>query len=213
MPDTVHSQPFDTGNGIKRLFRYLSGTADLGLFYPTNINDTLTGFADGGYLSDPHDGRSQTGYIFLVGLTAISWRSTKQTLVTTSSNHSEIIALYEASRECLWLCKIINHILIHTGKPQLLAPTTLFEDNLSYVTHIKNGYIKGERTKHIAPKFFFSHEQQGKDINVKWIQGDKNLADLMTKSLPPSTHQSLTSSIGMRSMHKLTQDNKEQGEK
>lgn len=148
-------------------------------------------------MSDPQDGRSQTGYIFLIGPTAISWRSSKQTLTTTSSNHSEIIALYEASHECLWLRKVIQYILLQTGNPDLIAPTKLFEDNLSYVTQIKNGYIKGERTKHIAPKFFFSHEQQGKDIDVQWIQGDKNLANILTKSLPPSTHQSLTSSIEM----------------
>lgn len=85
------------------MFCYLSGTSDLGLFFPTNTDHILTGYADAGYLFDPHDGKSQTGYIFLAGSTTISWRSSKQTLTTTSSNHFEIIALYEASRECLWL--------------------------------------------------------------------------------------------------------------
>ena len=41
-----------------------------------NDNDVLMGFADAGYLSDPHKGRSQTGYVFTMGSTAISWRST-----------------------------------------------------------------------------------------------------------------------------------------
>ncbi|KAI3727783.1 hypothetical protein L6452_16403 [Arctium lappa] len=59
-------------------------------------NDILVGFADAGYLSDPHKGRSQTGYVFTIGNTTISWKFTKQTLVATSSNHSEIIALHEA---------------------------------------------------------------------------------------------------------------------
>ncbi|GJW23587.1 hypothetical protein Tco_0034209 [Tanacetum coccineum] len=56
-----------------------------------------------GYLSDPHKARSQTGYIFLNGGTAISRRSQKQTLVATSSNHAKVITLHEASRECVWL--------------------------------------------------------------------------------------------------------------
>jgi hypothetical protein len=30
-------------------------------------------------------------------------------------NHSEIIALYEASRECVWLRRVINHIQISCG--------------------------------------------------------------------------------------------------
>jgi hypothetical protein len=48
----------------------------------------LVGFADVGYLSDPHNGRSQTGYVFMCGGTSISWRSMKQTIAPTSSNHA-----------------------------------------------------------------------------------------------------------------------------
>ena len=63
----------------------------------------MVGFADAGYLSDPHKARSQTGYVFTIGGTAIYWRSQKQTLVATSSNHAETIALHEVCRECVWL--------------------------------------------------------------------------------------------------------------
>jgi hypothetical protein len=56
----------------------------------------MIGDTDAGYLSDPHNGKSQTGFVFLHGGTTISWKSFKQTL-TTSTNHYEIIALYEAS--------------------------------------------------------------------------------------------------------------------
>ncbi|CAL8134535.1 unnamed protein product [Prunus armeniaca] len=64
---------------------------------------SIVGYADVGYLSDPHQRRSQIGYVFTCGGTAISWRSKKQTLVATSSNHSEILALHGASHECVWL--------------------------------------------------------------------------------------------------------------
>ena len=63
--------------------------------YTETPNNVLVGFADAGYLYDPHKGRSQTGYVFTMGNTAISWRSTKQTLVATSSNHVETIVLHE----------------------------------------------------------------------------------------------------------------------
>ncbi|XP_023895540.1 uncharacterized protein LOC112007428 [Quercus suber] len=55
------------------------------------------------YLSDPHKDRSQAGYLFTYGNPAISWRSVKQTIFATSSNHVEITAIHEASRECIWL--------------------------------------------------------------------------------------------------------------
>ncbi|GJS95796.1 hypothetical protein Tco_0802764 [Tanacetum coccineum] len=68
-------------NGIKHILRYLRGTVNLGLFYPNNSKEGLVGYVDAG--------------------TAISWRYQKQTLDATSSNHAEVIALHEASRECV----------------------------------------------------------------------------------------------------------------
>ena len=97
--------------GVKTVLRYLNGTRDLGLFYNRNQDSSLLGYTDAGYLSDPHNGISQTGFVFLQGGTAISWKSTKQTLLSTSTNHFEIIDLYEASRESIWLRRMINHII------------------------------------------------------------------------------------------------------
>ena len=76
---------------------------DIGLFCSNNVNHELVGYDDVGYLSDPHKVRSQIDYLFTCGTNYISWRSTKQTLVATSSNHAKILAIYEASRECVWL--------------------------------------------------------------------------------------------------------------
>ena len=75
----------------------------MGLFYSNESKSELIGYADARYLSYPHKDRSQTGYLLTCGDMAISWRSMKQTFVATSSNHAEIIAIHEASRECVWL--------------------------------------------------------------------------------------------------------------
>ena len=88
-------------NSIKNILRYLQGTTDMGLFYFKESKQQLFGYADAGYISDPHKAISQTGYVFNCNGTAISWRSFKQTMVAASSNHSEIIAIHEASRECI----------------------------------------------------------------------------------------------------------------
>jgi hypothetical protein len=42
------------------------------LFYSRGSNSQLVGYADAGFLSDPHKGRSQTRYLFTCGNTAIS---------------------------------------------------------------------------------------------------------------------------------------------
>lgn len=192
-------------NGVKHILRYLQGTKDMGLFFSNQSKTVLVGFADAGYLSDPHNGRSQTGYIFTCGGTAISWRSMKQTLVATSSNHAEIIAIHEASRECIWLRSVSQNIRencgLSSGKE---TPTVLYEDNAACIAQLKEGYIKGDRTKHIAPKFFSTHEfQKNGDISVVQVRSDENLADLFTKTLRTATFKKLVHNIGMRRLKDL----------
>ena len=148
-------------NGIKHILRYLRGTSDMGLFYSKKMEPQLLGYADAGYLSDPHKARSEIGYIFTYGNTAISWRSVKQTIVATFSNHSEILAIHKASRECVWLRFMIQHIRESCGLSSIKNNSiVLFEDNVACIAQIKGGYIKGDRTKHISPKFFYTHELQ-----------------------------------------------------
>ncbi|XP_051139626.1 secreted RxLR effector protein 161-like [Andrographis paniculata] len=125
--------------GIKHIFRYLQGSIDLGLLYPKGSRHELIGYADAGYLFDPHKAKSQTGYMFTCGGTVVSWRSTKQTLTATSSNHAEIIAIHEASRECVWLRSMIHHILQNCGlkSENDNPPTILYEDNAACIAQLK----------------------------------------------------------------------------
>jgi hypothetical protein len=176
--------------GIKNIFRYLNGTKDLGLFYKRS-NDLS--------LSDPHNGRSQIGFVFLQGGTTISWKSSKQTLVTTSTNHSKIIALFEASRECVWLRRMVNHILTTCGIGSFDSPTIIYEDNSAYVVQMDTSYIKSNINKHTSSKLFYPHElQENGDINILQTKSCDNLADLFTKYLPYSTFQKCVEGIGMR---------------
>jgi hypothetical protein len=137
--------------GVKTILRYLKGTQDLGLFFPKNQDQNMVGYADAGYQSDPHNGISQTGFVFLCGGTAISC---KQTLVTTSINHSEIISLYEVARECAWLQRMTNHIQKSCGSTTANTPTIIYEDNVACVAQMEMGYIKSNMTKHIVLRIF-----------------------------------------------------------
>jgi hypothetical protein len=58
--------------GVKTILRYIKGTEDLGLFFRKNIDLRLVGYAYAGYLSNPNDARSQTGFVFLCGGTVVS---------------------------------------------------------------------------------------------------------------------------------------------
>ena len=80
-------------------------------------------------MSDPYKIYSQTGYVFSIENMTISWRSMKQTLVAIFSNHAELIALYEATYECIWLRVVIEYIRSTSGLSSINdAPTNIHED-------------------------------------------------------------------------------------
>jgi hypothetical protein len=190
--------------GVKDIFRYLQGTKDLGLFYRRNQDLSVVGYADAGYLSDPHKSKSQAGYVFFCGGTAISWKSSKQTLVSISTNHSEIMALYEASRECVWLRRVITHIQMTCGLNTIQTPTIIYEDNAACVAQVQTGYVKSGLTKHIHPKFFYAHElQKMNEVKVLHTKSCENLADLFTKSLPASSFERCVRGIGMMRLREM----------
>jgi len=76
-------------------------------------------------------------------------------------NHSEILAPHGTSRECVWLRLVIYHIQITCGFSLSTGiPTPIFEDIVACIAQIREDYIKEDKTKHISPKFFYTHELQ-----------------------------------------------------
>ena len=100
---------------------------------------------------------------------------------------------------------MIQHIQEICGLPYIKdSPTTLFEDNAACIAQIKGGYIKGDRTKHISPKFFHTHELQNNgEIDIQQIRSSDNPADLFTKALPASTLKKFVRQIGMKRLKDL----------
>lgn len=121
-------------NAVKHLFCYLRGTEDLGLHYTKQGPGTIIGYADVGYKSDVVSGRSQSDYLFLQNNAPIYWKSVKQTVTATSTNHSELIAFHAATREAVWLHMLNRIIKDQAGLSNKPPPITIFEDNAACVT-------------------------------------------------------------------------------
>ncbi|GJS06039.1 hypothetical protein Tco_0362835 [Tanacetum coccineum] len=181
---------------MKQIFRYLQGT-DMGLYYTNPSERNLVGFADAEYMCDPHTGRSQPGYVFTSSNAAISWRSVKQKMSATSSNHAKILAIHETIRECIWLRSMTQHIHescgISSGQE---SPTIVHKDNAACIAQLKDEYIKGDKTKHILPKFLFTHDlQKSGNIIVQKVRSSDNQANLFTKALPTTTFKKLITAL------------------
>jgi len=109
----------------------------------------------------------------------------------TSSNHVEILAIHEDSREC-----VQEDFGMYAGKK---TPTIMYDDNAACIAQLKDGYIKGNRTKHILPKFIFTHDlQKSGDVRVLQIRSNDNLADFFTKALSTATFKKLVYRSGLR---------------
>ena len=83
--------------------------------------------------------------------------------------------------------------------------TVLHEDNVACIAQIKGGFIKGDWTKHIFLKFFYTHELQKKcEIDVQQILSFNNLADLFIKALLLTALKKLKYDIEMQRLRDLS---------
>ena len=52
----------------------------------------VKGYTDVSYLTDLDDSRSQSGYVFVMNRGVVSWKSSKQDIVSASTTEAEYIA-------------------------------------------------------------------------------------------------------------------------
>jgi hypothetical protein len=109
---------------LKRVLRYLSGTRTYGITYSSNPQcPAILGYADAAY-ANADDLKSMSGYVFLAGGGAITWRSKKQSTIALLSTEVEYIALSEAACKACWLRSLHGEL----GFPQD-GPTLIRGDN------------------------------------------------------------------------------------
>jgi len=96
---------------LKRILRYLKGTADHGLTYQPGYELDIVSYSDADHGGDLQTSRSTTGVVCLHAGAAVSWLSQKQPSVAISTTESEIVAASEAAREIVWLRRLMETML------------------------------------------------------------------------------------------------------
>ena len=88
---------------MKRIFRYLVGTQDIGLWYPAKCSLDLVAYTDLDFVGSRLDRKSTSGYCqFLVGC-LVSWASKKQHSVALSTTEAEYVAAGSCTAQVLWI--------------------------------------------------------------------------------------------------------------
>ena len=124
---------------------------------PKMPGSPISSFMDSDWAGDATGLHSTSGYIFLYGQTAISWKTKKQSLIAVSTTEAEYLEAIEASKEAIWLRRILHELLScltnpKPGKSALPnASITLHIDNQATIKLIQNSRFH-ERTKHIEIK-------------------------------------------------------------
>jgi hypothetical protein len=179
---------------VKRIFRYLNGTRDLGIVYKNCAKISLEGYTDADWGSNPIDRKSISGYTFLIGEGPITWASKKQRTVALSTMEAEYMAASLATREATWLRAMLKELGF-----QLEGPTALNTDNQSAIQFAKNSGFHS-RSKHIDIQHHFIREKIiSNEITIPYCASEDNFADIFTKALPMPKHQDLTDRLGMQS--------------
>ncbi|RVW64514.1 Retrovirus-related Pol polyprotein from transposon TNT 1-94 [Vitis vinifera] len=178
----------------KKVLRYLQGTKDLMLTYQrTNLLDVV-GFCDADFAGCIDDKKSTTGYIFMMAGGAVSWKSVKQTLTTSSTMEAEYVACYEACCHIMWMRNFISALGVVDS---ISRPLKLFCDNSAAVAFSKNTRSIS-RSKHIDVKFYFVKEKVAESlIDIEHMSTKSMLADPLTKGLPIIAFQEHVSQMGL----------------
>nr|GEZ30432.1 uncharacterized mitochondrial protein AtMg00810-like [Tanacetum cinerariifolium] len=75
-------------SAVKRIFRYLKGTINLGLWYPKDSGFDLTAYSDADHARCHLDRKSTSGSVQFLGDKLVCWSSKKQNCVSISTAES-----------------------------------------------------------------------------------------------------------------------------
>ena len=151
-PSTKHA------GTLKRVLRYLRHTQYHGLVFQgmrtrsSNKEVEILGFSDSDWARDINTRQSTTGYVFVLGGAAISWKSRHQATVARSSTEAEYMAVTEAASEAIWLCRLYAELVSNSGPQQI--PQQINVDNSGSISLAHNPKYH-DRTKHIDVRHHF----------------------------------------------------------
>jgi hypothetical protein len=174
----------------------------------------LEGYTDAAYKDCPGTSKSTSGYAFFAGSGTISWSSKLQSVIATSSTHSEFIGQFNATKEALFLRGLAQELwpaIVQTptrisndnGHPEVRMPATVFKGDNNGAMGIVKATQGHAKTKHFDPLIvrYCQEHQQFKHVNFQRVDTEDNLADIFTKPLEPARFAKLRTGLGVRQIN------------
>ena len=140
---------------MKRIFRYLVGTKDIGLWYPAKCNLDLVAYTDSDFAGSKLDRKSTSGYCQFLRGCLVSWASKKQHSVTLLTVEAEYVTAGSYAAQVLWIKHQLHDYHVN------LSCVPIMCDNTSAICLTKN-LIQHSRTKHIEIRHHFLRDEVNK---------------------------------------------------
>ena len=170
---------------MKHVMRYLIGTMDIGLTYygkaedlsePYDYRNKLIGYVD----SNHGVGADTMCVIIMLNGAAVIWKVLKQRVVTTSTAHSETIALAAGVKELQWA----TDYMAEMGYEQ--STIRLMGDNQSANLQASGDY-KSSKSDHYRRVQFYVEDNVHQGLMwVDKVATKDNVSDIGTKQVTPA---------------------------
>ena len=161
---------------VKRILRYIKGTADMGFLY-TKAGDLET-FSDSDYAGDKETRKSTSGIVCKYANAAITWQCDRKQCISLSTTEAEYVSAASGAKEIMWLNKIFFELKIEIFKYMLCI------DNTNAVKLIKIPEFH-QRRKHIDVRYYFLRDLYNRgEMDETYVTNEEQLADICTKALP-----------------------------
>ncbi|WJX46324.1 hypothetical protein P8452_33139 [Trifolium repens] len=162
---------------VKRIFRYLVGTQDVGLWYKKGTHFDLKAYCDADYAGDKIERKSTSGACQFLGEALVSWCCRKQNTIALSTTEAEYVSASNCCSQVIWIKNQLEDFSLRYTNVQILC------DNTSAINLSKNP-IEHSRSKHIEIKHHFIRDHVNKkDISLVFVDTENQLTDIFTKPL------------------------------
>lgn len=168
-PTNVHMQ------AAKRVLRYLLNNPAQGIMLASSSAAQLTAYCDSDWASCPTT-------CVLLGSSAISWKTKKQSVVACSTAEAEYRAMALTCCEVTWFSSLLKDIGLTN-----LPPTIIKSDNQAALSIVANPVLH-ERTKHIEIDCHFIRDKIHEGaVTTTHVPSHSQLTDILTKPLTGSS--------------------------
>jgi hypothetical protein len=174
---------------VQQIFRYLKHTPEFEICYSASSSLDLVGFSDADFAGCGIDRNSTSGTCHFLGSSLICWSSRKQSSVAQSTTEAEYVAAARCCSQILWIVHTMRDFGVRFERVPIMC------DNASAISIAKN-LVLHKKMRHVERRHHFLRDHVEKwDIEMRYIDTERQLADIFTKPLDSSRFADLRGEI------------------